>query len=583
MMLSQGYARPYNANVTARHFVKSALPRAVLRLSTPSVRPGTGSASHTLQCSVRNTACSAAVASDAYTETTGAQLNDSLLLKDAAKGLRAVVCGSGVAGLAAARVLADHFDEVLVLERDGQLLEDLEGGALAGGAPSPSVQLPEASEVVSSRRRGVPQWTQPHVMLTRGLQELDGLFPGLRAELNGGGAVGVATPRDWSIFDGRMGGELHHEYSVFEMLCCTRSLVETEIRLRLRRDCPNVRVVTGALVEGLAFGGGGKEGGADKDRVTGVVLRGGVTVVSDLVVDASGRGSRTPEWLQEAGWAPPPTVTVDSRLVYTSAVYQLPGGYDGPKAIMCYANPPGTRSGLLLPIEGDRHHLILAGRGDERCPPTDQAIAEFVGGLPHPVLADTLRSATRLGDIRCYERTANFRRKYEDIDLPGGLAVMGDSVCAFNPVYGQGMSVAVIEALSLGRELAAVLPPPAPSPPSAGSSDAQQRLEVARGALPSASRAFMRGIGEVVSMPWALATGTDAQFVPGFKRTAAETAINEIFMEVARLSQSDEKVHATLMRVMHMLEPPSALVAPQMLLKLLLNRAKKAFAWGGSA
>ena len=183
-----------------------------------------------------------------------------------------------------------------------------------------------------------------------------------------------------------------------------------------------------------------------------------------------------------------------------------------------------------------------------------------------------LGAAQRVSDIRTYERTANFRRKYEDIDMPAGLAVIGDGVCAFNPVYGQGMSVAVLEAISLGRELATALPP------KAGNSDANviARAASARTVLPQAVRRFMRRISEVLSVPWALATGTDAPFLPGYKPSPVEAAIDVLFNAVARLSQTDQDVHATLMRVMHMLEPPTALVSPRMLLRLALDKLLRA-------
>ncbi|KIZ01876.1 hypothetical protein MNEG_6084 [Monoraphidium neglectum] len=127
----------------------------------------------------------------------------------------AVVCGSGVAGLAAARVLADHFDEVILLERDGQLIDDVTGNDAAAAAQAPG--LADVSEAVAARRRGVPQFSQPHVMLTRGLQELEVLFPGLRGELLAAGAVGVPSPQSWDLYDGRVGGKFEHTYSVFEV------------------------------------------------------------------------------------------------------------------------------------------------------------------------------------------------------------------------------------------------------------------------------------------------------------------------------------------------------------------------------
>ncbi|KIZ01875.1 hypothetical protein MNEG_6083 [Monoraphidium neglectum] len=364
------------------------------------------------------------------------------------------------------------------------------------------------------------------------------------------------------------------------MLMATRSLVETELRLRVRRDCPRVKAFSGAVVEGLTMAPG--DGGAAQGRVTGVKLRGGRVVPADLVVDASGRGSRTPEWLEAAGCATPDTVTVDSRLVYTSAVYELdPATHPGIHPVMVFTQPPDSRSGMLLPIEGGRHHLILTGRLGERCEGTDEAITQFAEDMPHPSLATALRGAKRIGDIRMYERTANFRRKYEEIDLPGGLVVLGDGVCAFNPV-GQGMSVAVLEAVALGKQLEGALHSSARATPDAAPDASAQWLTAARGALPSATRTFMRGVGGLVAIPWALATGSDAVYVAGFEHTPTEKMINHIFMQISRMSRTDADAHATMMKVMHMLEPPAALTSPKMLLKLLVHTIRTALGGGGS-
>ena len=415
--------------------------------------------------------------------------------------LRAVVIGSGVAGLVAARVLSERFDEVIILERDAMPGDDAAGddagssesngnaseSSSSAAAPTPPATLADA---VTARRRGVPQWAQPHVMLTRGLAELEALFPGLRAELVAAGAVGVPTPRGWAIFDARFGDELlPHANVLFDMLTASRALVETALRVRVARDCAGrVRTVSGAVVTGLLFGDGdgssGSSGGSK--RVTGVeLLAGGGSggsgaadggapsdpqqqqqqqqqherarqrLHADLVVDASGRGSQTPDWLAAAGFAPPPTVTVDSNLVYTSAVYELAPNHPGPGAVIMFAAPPDSRSAIVMPIEGGRHHvreenregggalprdgrrrrgsmrrwrrkgkrcsgclaspracvdthvtshhnhitchhrmhrqMILAGRGDEASAPSDDAIAAFVAALPHPAVADALR------------------------------------------------------------------------------------------------------------------------------------------------------------------------------------------------
>jgi 2-polyprenyl-6-methoxyphenol hydroxylase-like FAD-dependent oxidoreductase len=222
-------------------------------------------------------------------------------------------------------------------------------------------------------------------------------------------------------------------------------------------------------------------------------------------------------------------------------------------------------------------------------------VAAFCASLPSSGVSDALAGAERVSELRVYERTANFRRRYEDLaaaadgagGLPAGIAVIGDACAAFNPVYGQGMSVAVLEAVDLGERLAAALPARCVGGSGEGADYAQQEREQraaeARRALPAATVGFMRNIGAIVAVPWALATGNDAPYCPGFKRAPAEAAVNAVFEAVSRYSQRDVDVHNVVMRVMHMLDPPTAMVAPRVLWRFAVDAALRALRLRGSS
>jgi 2-polyprenyl-6-methoxyphenol hydroxylase-like FAD-dependent oxidoreductase len=324
----------------------------------------------------------------------------------------AVVIGSSIAGLLAARVLADHFAAVTVLERD---------------------QLPSDGP---AHRRGVPQAQHLHQMLMRGQLVFEQLFPGLRQDLLAAGAPEMDSAQDF-LWRNPTGWGVRYRSGVIR-LAFTRDLLDWHVRLHLSK-LSSVRSQAGAEVVGLLPTGGVSL--ADSSRLD-----------ADLVVDASGRGSRAAAWLRQLGYPPPAEQIVDAHLGYASRLYHHPTDcHNDWQAVFIQAAPPArNRAGVITSVEGERWMVSLAG-GARDWPPTDAAgFLAFARSLPSPIVYDAIRQAQPASAITGTRSGENRLRRFDTLPRsPERFVALGDAVCAFNPVYGQGMSVAALEALAL--------------------------------------------------------------------------------------------------------------------------------------
>lgn len=424
----------------------------------------------------------------------------------------AIVIGGSIAGLATAKGLRRQFARVTLLERD----------SLSDGAEA---------------RAGVPQGRQFHVLLRRGQDVLEELFPGFSAELEASGAERLRWGRDvrWYHF----GGWKQPNDSSFDSLFGSRLLVESVARRRLR-ETSGVEVVDGVTAEGLEV---------ERGRARAVRVSGRGPLEADLIVDASGRQSKAPAWLAAHGFAPPVEQVVNANLGYASRVYRRPKGKGTPwRCLVVHATPPHhARIGAIMPIEGERWSVVLCGvNGDH--PPTDEAgFLEFARGFPSPELHEALRGAEPAGPIHGYRRTANRLLRYDRLPRHlGRFVVLGDAVCAFNPVYAQGMTTATISARLLAETVAHV-------------------------PLDDLAPAFQRRLFGVLRVPWFLATSEDFRYpeTEGNAMNAGIRLVQRFIDRMIRRSVVDQRAYEAFLSVMHMTRGPEALFAPAALRSLL--------------
>jgi 2-polyprenyl-6-methoxyphenol hydroxylase-like FAD-dependent oxidoreductase len=466
------------------------------------------------------------------------------------EGSHAIVIGASLAGLLAGHVLADHFDRVTFIERD---------------------HLPQGPEF----RTAVPQARHIHVLLVRGNRLLEQLFPGLDNELAAAGAEIVDWAADTWWFN--FGTWKPRFPSELISHLCSRELLEWIIRRRvassskirwlaecdvtaLLTDENNTRVI-GVRLHARAARGGRLNSQAEPHEEP-------VELHADLVVNASGRDSRAAEWLAKLGYPSPQETRVNSFLGYASRCYRRPKDRQPEwKALVVSATPPDiSRGAVLVPLEGERWLVTLAGAARDY-PPTDETgFVDFARSLPTPVLYEAIQDALPVTSIFGYRRTENVRRYYEKLPrYLEGLVTLGDAVCAFNPVYGQGMTVAALGASALDECLRE-----------------QRRLRPA-GELAGLAERFQKKLGRVVATPWLLATGEDFRYptTEGAQPHLATRILRPYLDQVLLTAAENPRAHQAFLQVVHLVKPPTALFHISVLAPVLAQVVRQKWRWMG--
>jgi 2-polyprenyl-6-methoxyphenol hydroxylase-like FAD-dependent oxidoreductase len=430
-------------------------------------------------------------------------------------GEHAVVLGASMAGLVAARVLAEFFETVTVVERD----------ALSDGADT---------------RRGVPQGRQIHGLLLRGAQVLEELFPGILDELVEAGAPRFDY-RDLSQLHFNMGGHLAVQSGSLEGLRAytpSRPFLESHARRRVRA-IPNIELVDNHDVVDVTSN-------TSRDRITGarIVNRHNNSeseLRTDLVVDATGRGARTPAMLERLGYARPAEDDVVIHLMYASQLLRMPP--ESLHELGCLVAPvPGRPTGMaMLTYEHDTVMFSVFGMAGNDPPVGCSAMCDFAEEfVPAHILA-AVRAAEPLGETAQHRFPSSRWRRYDKARLlPDGLLAVGDAVCSFNPIYGQGMTVAALEALAL-------------------------RDCLSRGTT-KLPRRFFRATAKPIGQAWQLAAGGDLSLPEIHGTPPLSTRLLSGYMDrLLTAAEHDTAALEQFLKVAWLVDTPIRLLRPSMM------------------
>jgi 2-polyprenyl-6-methoxyphenol hydroxylase-like FAD-dependent oxidoreductase len=362
---------------------------------------------------------------------------------------------------------------------------------------------------------------------------MDALLPGLHQELIDAGGVVVDTGNvAWLSPD----GWLPTGHRIFDVVSLSRPLLELAVRRRVLA-LDGVSLWTGCRVQSLTRDGTRWQVHAADQTTLG----------ADTVIDASGRSSRMGHWLAELGVAVPEPQVVEAQLGYATRRYRSPHGRPIDTGIVIAARPEDPVGAPVFPVENDEWLACAAGFGDRRPGRHDAEFDAFLSALPHPAIADLIATLEPVGDVQIHRQTANRRIAYgRGRDWPAGLLVLGDALTAFNPVYGQGITVAACQADALGPEVAAPL----------------TARDTCR---------LQRRLAKVADFAWSLSTSEDARYDSCPQQpTRAQRTLYRWSRRANRLAVGGNiACRQTMGRVYHMMLPPQRLFGPAIAVPVL--------------
>jgi 2-polyprenyl-6-methoxyphenol hydroxylase and related FAD-dependent oxidoreductases len=430
----------------------------------------------------------------------------------------AIVLGGSLTGLLTARVLSQYYAQVTIIEKDTVHRE------------------PEA-------RKGQPQTRHLHGLLPKGLHIMSGYFAGLLDEITSYGAkvLDFGESMNWYCYGG-----FRKSFPInIKTVSISRPLLEHIIRERVLA-LSNVRLVDNTIAKHLT--------NDDKQKVTGVIteekLSGRTESLSaDLIIDSTGRGSRTPQWLIELGYGEIEVSEVKVNVGYTTRMYKRdPRDPRGEKWIAYTPQAPSeTRFGGAFPIEGDRWMVTVGGWHGDHAPAENPGYLEFVKSLQNPDIYDIVSKNEPVSEFVQYKFPISIRRHYEKLRrFPVGFLVLGDAISSFNPIYAQGMSSASLQVEVLDKMLA--------------DNVADEEL----------AKVFFKRSKKIIDTIWGLATGEDFRYplTIGTRPTGIKL-INKYVARMHRATTKDKVVCGAFLKVMALLESPKSLFHPKILWKVM--------------
>jgi 2-polyprenyl-6-methoxyphenol hydroxylase-like FAD-dependent oxidoreductase len=435
--------------------------------------------------------------------------------------MHAVVLGGSMVGLGTARALANHFERVTVVERD---------------------PLPHEPGLES--RKGVPQGNHGHGLLAPGYRILDAYFPGMMDELVANGASRGDVTGDFLWY--QFGGWKLRADSGLSGVVVSRPYLESQVRQRVRA-LPNVTFLENHDAVEPIFD-------ADRGRVCGLRVLDRANkeeraLDADLVVDASGRGSQSPKWFAQWGYGEVEVSTVKVDIGYATAQFdRRPGDFYGAMGAIVAGTPPMSKRGAgVFGVEGSRW-IVTLGSWLHDYPPTElDGFREFARSLPVSAIYDVIKDREPRTQIFQYRFPTNRQFHYGKLRrFPEGYLVIGDAICSFNPIYGQGMAVGLSEVRALDECLA---------------SGAQRLAE-----------RFFALAAKLVANPWAIATGEDFRFpeVEGL-RPPGSGLVNRYMERAHRAAQTDPVVLRRFFEVVNLLAAPTAMMSPRIAWRVLMG------------
>ena len=434
-------------------------------------------------------------------------------------GERAIVVGAGVSGLSAARVLSDYFDEVMILDRD-----ELSDEAIP--------------------RPGVPQGKQPHGLLGGGLKALENLFPCFGNELMRAGAESIDAGFDilTEVPGEAVWPKINLNWLAYAL---SRPLLERTLRRKVERIA-NIRIRDRCRVLNIVSeANAGAATGIQCQLVDGVLAK----VKSDLVVDASGDGALTVEFLKSSGRRAPEETSIGANIRYASALFERSAIWNDYKIVFTLPDSPDQcRAGIILPVENDCNHVVLSGRSKDIPPIDGNGFLSYARQLPTLTIYNAIKNAKRLTDIVPFTfRGSRWRHFAQVSDFPRGLLPIGDAICRFNPVYGQGMTVAAQEANMLSDLLR--------------TSDGDS--------LGTLAPSFLTKVETLTTDPWAMSAIPDLVYPEtiGERPPDLEDRLN-FQRALGRLAARDREIQKLLIEITHVLKPRSLLDDPSIVRKV---------------